>query len=427
MNVWENAVITKKGLALQSKLTQGHTLNLTRAVVGSGWVSPDLLKSQTAVTDPFMEAEIGSASYPEQGACTVPVVLTNDKLAAGNDGNQIGVCATDPDEGEILYFIVQAGKDEDGVIRGVNIPSAEEMPGYSAEWTFKFQYGQADGVTVMVDPTGTVSRTEYVEKITVIEEKLDEKAETDLSNVPDVVFLEKAQQAGAGGTPEAPATSQDGGVTYIANVAGITELKPGITIVFTPDTTSTSKEPILDVNGLGPKVIRRRLSNNLTSLQTGYSDQWLAAGKPLDLIYDGKYWVANGQAKPAAVDLYGMVQIENGGTGADNAADARKNLGAASFTTKTLTLQENKWTVSALFDDVYCQQITDEAITALVVAGKTALDVQMDYQLKCTLADNGLKDLWIDNENGVPMAYMKSTVLPKNHSDIVLQVRIITP
>ena len=46
---------------------------------------------------------------------------------------------------------------------GLPIPSEAEMPGYSAEWTFTFKYGQADSVTVVVDPSNTVSRTEMEE------------------------------------------------------------------------------------------------------------------------------------------------------------------------------------------------------------------------------------------------------------------------
>ena len=32
------------------------------------------------------------------------------------------------------------------------------MPGYSAEWTFYFQYGQADSVSVTVDPAAAVTQ-----------------------------------------------------------------------------------------------------------------------------------------------------------------------------------------------------------------------------------------------------------------------------
>ena len=36
MNVWNNAVITDKGLALQSKMMAGTSLQITRAIAGSG-------------------------------------------------------------------------------------------------------------------------------------------------------------------------------------------------------------------------------------------------------------------------------------------------------------------------------------------------------------------------------------------------------
>ena len=156
MNIWENAVITDKGLSLQSKLTQGHTLKITRAVTGSGYVTAGLLHKQTAVADEQQTLEFKTASYPEAGKCAVLVALTNDGLAAGYKVMQVGFYAEDPDEGEILYFIAQAPDQSDGT----NVPSESEMPGYSAEWTFYFQYGQADGVAVTVDPSNTVSREE---------------------------------------------------------------------------------------------------------------------------------------------------------------------------------------------------------------------------------------------------------------------------
>ena len=162
MNIWANAVITTKGLALQSKLTQGHTLNITRAVAGAGYVAPALLAQQTAVTDPMQTLSFKTVSYPEEGKCTMPVSLTNEGLAEGYMAMQVGIYATDPDEGEILYFIAGAPNAQ----KGTEVPSETEAPGYSAEWTFYFQYGQADGVTVVVDPSNSVSQKEleaYIE------------------------------------------------------------------------------------------------------------------------------------------------------------------------------------------------------------------------------------------------------------------------
>lgn len=156
MNVWTNAVVTDKGLDLLAKLTQGNTLDITRAVTGAGFVTPGLLTKQKEVTDPKQTLALMSVTYPETGKCAFPVRLTNEGVVSGYYATQVGVFAMDPDEGEILFFIVQSTDANSGTI----IPSETEMPGYSAEWTFYFQYGQADGVNVTVDPSGTVTKQE---------------------------------------------------------------------------------------------------------------------------------------------------------------------------------------------------------------------------------------------------------------------------
>ena len=157
MYKWENAVITTRGLSLLAKLTSGNTLSLVRAVIGAGYVRPDILKYQSIVTDEKQELSFSAQSYPEDGVCAVPVRLFNTGLSAGYTAKQIGIYAMDPDDGEILFLIAQASDGE-----GTDIPSESEMPGYSAEWTFYMRYGQADGVNVTVDPANTVNEEEVL-------------------------------------------------------------------------------------------------------------------------------------------------------------------------------------------------------------------------------------------------------------------------
>lgn len=156
MNVWRNAVITDNGLNLLAKLTQGNALNITRAVSGKGFVSPDLLGQQTEVAEPMQELKFLTVYYPKVGECALPVALSNEGLTEGYKATQIGIFANDPDEGEILYLIVQTISADIGTI----IPSEEEMPGYTAEWKLFLQYGQADSVNVTVDPSNNISRYE---------------------------------------------------------------------------------------------------------------------------------------------------------------------------------------------------------------------------------------------------------------------------
>ena len=54
-NTWKSGAITQKGLGLLAKLITGHTLDITRAVTGAGFVDPELLQEQTEVLEPMQE------------------------------------------------------------------------------------------------------------------------------------------------------------------------------------------------------------------------------------------------------------------------------------------------------------------------------------------------------------------------------------
>ena len=123
-------------------------------------------------------------------------------------------------------------------------------------------------------------------------------------------------------------TTAGDGSAYTATVDGIAELKAGESFVMLPHTDSVSTSPTLNVNGLGAKTIRQRLSTN-PSITAGLdSSGWIAAGMPVTVVYNGTYWVVE-IPRPDANNLYGVVPLSKGGSGADNAEDARRNIGAA--------------------------------------------------------------------------------------------------
>ena len=139
-------------------------------------------------------------------------------------------------------------------------------------------------------------------------------------------------EAGGGGVPIVAATSTDG-VNYEATVDGVEELYTGFELTIIPNMTSTSTAVMLNVNGLGAKRIRVPLSSSTSATTTPKYEDFYAKDKPVKLIYDSTslsgIWRIVDKNRPNAPDLYGTTPIESGGTGADNAEEARENLGAA--------------------------------------------------------------------------------------------------
>lgn len=121
-------------------------------------------------------------------------------------------------------------------------------------------------------------------------------------------------------------TTAGTGAAYTATVPGITALKAGLTITIIPHTVSTAVLPTLNLNSLGAKAIRRRLTNSTVSTVASAAANWLGANKPIRVTYDGTYWIAD-MDRPNAADIYGTLGIANGGTGATTAAQALENLG----------------------------------------------------------------------------------------------------
>ena len=94
-------------------------------------------------------------------------------------------------------------------------------------------------------------------------------------------------------------TTAGTGSAYTATVPGITALASGVSFIMVPHVVSSSTTPTLNVNSLGAKNIKRRLSSISTSVQSGYSNTWLAKGTPFRVTYDGTQWIVEGLTKPA--------------------------------------------------------------------------------------------------------------------------------
>ena len=164
-------------------------------------------------------------------------------------------------------------------------------------------------------------------------------------------------------------TDSTDGVVYEATVPGITVLKAGIKFIMLPSKTSTSIAPALNVNNLGEKPIKRRLSSATTPLQLGYSEDWISANNPLTVIYDGISWIVEGVEKPVASDLYGVAPRatadENGNVFVDTYATIAM---LQNMLPKITTITLNKtWNGSSspYYQDVSLSCVTETSIVDL--------------------------------------------------------------
>ena len=101
-------------------------------------------------------------------------------------------------------------------------------------------------------------------------------------------------------------TTAGTGSAYTATVEGIDTLETGVTFIMIPHVASEIVNPTLDVNGLGAKPIRRRISDNTATTVTGSTSNWISANRPIMVTYDGDYWVVDFD-RPNANDLYGTL------------------------------------------------------------------------------------------------------------------------
>ncbi len=120
-------------------------------------------------------------------------------------------------------------------------------------------------------------------------------------------------------------TTSGTGAAYKADVKAIDALTVGVNFTIIPHVANTTVSPTLDINNFGAKTIRQRLSNG-TDDSVELTNEFLAVGKPVHVVYDGVNWIVD-MPKPVATHLEGVVPVSGGGTGATVASTALNNLG----------------------------------------------------------------------------------------------------
>ena len=109
MAEWNGGILTNKGRALAAKVEAGTCkLTLTKMKVGDG--EPSTIETMADLASPQQVIAISSITPSDDGSCDVGGVITNAELKKGFYIKELGLFATDPDDGEILYAVATASK-----------------------------------------------------------------------------------------------------------------------------------------------------------------------------------------------------------------------------------------------------------------------------------------------------------------------------
>lgn len=222
---WIGTILTNKGKTLQGKVEAGKCkLELTKMKIGSGILENgrDLEGSIELI---HSEQEIGLSEIEtmDTGECVVHATLSNINVKTGFYARELGLYATDPDEGEILYAITTDS-------------NPDYIQAYGGTTTISYDIAltiivdNATHTVATIDPEGLVTEAKlqrhdadtaaHTALATTIDDNLVPTSDTNtIRNLVSNLANRIKAATGASGWKEAPAATLASLSTMIANLA----------------------------------------------------------------------------------------------------------------------------------------------------------------------------------------------------------------
>lgn len=140
--------ITTDGRNLLAKsLARGFAVPFVAAEIGTGNAgTAEQIQGYTHLVNKFADAVMGGRNYEGSATCKFSVQYTTSELQTTVYITEIGIYATDPDNGKILFSYTTFGEDADRLF-----PNSEASIYRVYDVTVLFSAGS--GVTVTIDPT----------------------------------------------------------------------------------------------------------------------------------------------------------------------------------------------------------------------------------------------------------------------------------
>ncbi len=153
---WSGLILTEKGRQLQAKVQAGTKLAITKLKLGSG-VLPEgkQLEDLTDLVMPKQNVGIATIEAQDNGLCKVSATVSNIGLHEGYYVRELGVYATDPDAGEILYLVTTDSAPD-------YLPAEGGATAVSQEFAVYVSANNTDNVVAEID-AGTLATMGYVQ------------------------------------------------------------------------------------------------------------------------------------------------------------------------------------------------------------------------------------------------------------------------
>lgn len=153
---WSGLILTQQGRQLQAKVEAGTKLVITKLKLGSG-VLPEgkQMEELRDLVTPKQNVGIATIEAQNDGTCKLSATISNTGLAAGYYVRELGVFATDPDKGEVLYLVANDSAPD-------YLPAEGGATVVSQEFAVYVSANNTDNVVAEID-AGALATMGYVQ------------------------------------------------------------------------------------------------------------------------------------------------------------------------------------------------------------------------------------------------------------------------
>ncbi len=153
MSNWSTHKFTQRGAELRAKVEAGKCkLTLTKIKIGNGEVDLNEIESMTDLKNPQLVLGISSCGVSEEDSriCEVVGIASSTNVESAFSVTEMGLYATDPEVGEILYLVgIDTAPDD--------MPNKHAQSPVTLAYQFELVTSNMANVVAMISPAGLVT------------------------------------------------------------------------------------------------------------------------------------------------------------------------------------------------------------------------------------------------------------------------------